>query len=286
MELRSQHLNRVKITTNILLGITAILSLLGFWAAVYLYRQAEAMLQARADELSHLNLDLEQANAALAHRNQELDEFTYVVSHDLKAPLRAVANLSQWIEEDIEDQLTDDTKAQMHLLRRRVYRMENFINGLLAYSRARRTKTDSETLDVGKLLAEVIDSLDPPLEFTVEVQEMPVLVTERLPLQQVFTNLISNAIKHHQGPTGKIKISVQERGKLYEFAVADNGPGIAPKDREKIFVIFQTLEARDQKENTGIGLSIVKKIVENQGGTIQLESSVGKGSIFRFTWPK
>ncbi len=115
---------------------------------------------------------------------------------------------------------------------------------------------------------------------------MPTFITERLPLQQVFSNLISNAIKHHSRPDGKVKVSVQDRGKAYEFSVADDGKGIAPEYHEKIFGIFQTLEARDRNENTGIGLAIVKKIVENHGGKIKIESTEGEGANFIFTWNK
>ena len=115
---------------------------------------------------------------------------------------------------------------------------------------------------------------------------LPPLVTERLPLEQVFSNLISNAIKHHPRFDGKVQISCQDLGSAYEFAISDDGKCIAPEYHEKIFGIFQTLEARDRTENTGIGLAIVKKIVENQGGKIKIESIEGKGAKFSFSWNK
>ncbi len=250
-------------------------------------KQTEAVLQARADELAQINLIFLQTTAELEKRNKELDQFAYVTSHDLKAPLRAIANLSEWIEEDLHEALTPDTQKQMDLLRGRVYRMEALINGLLQYSRVGRMKTEPETVAVAQLLAEIIDSIAPPKEFTIEiVGEMPTLVTEKIPLQQVFSNLISNAVKHHNRSDGKVVITVEELDKFYEFAVADDGKGIAEQYYDKIFVIFQTLEARDTRENTGIGLAIVKRIVEETGGTITLESQVEKGTTFRFTWPK
>lgn len=250
-------------------------------------KAAEEALLSRAAELSRTTAVLAQTTAILKKRNQELDQFAYVVSHDLKAPLRAIANLSTWIEEDLGDKLTDDTQHQMNLLRGRVHRMEALIEGLLQYSRVGRIKNAKESVNVSKLLGEIIDSLAPPPTFTVEVSpEMPVLFTERLPLGQVFSNLIGNAIKHNHRADGRVQISVQDLGDFYEFAIADNGPGIAPQYHEKIFVIFSTLEARDKVENTGIGLSLVKKIVEDRGGTIQVESSEGEGATFRFTWPK
>jgi signal transduction histidine kinase len=287
LDLRTQRLNNVRKITDILLASTFVISLLGLWAAIYLYRQAENKLKNRADELANLNTVFAKTNVNLENRNRELDQFSYVVSHDLKAPLRAIANLSEWLEEDLEDKLTDDTRKQMNLLRGRVHRMEALINGLLHYSRVGRIKGDLEFVDVGKLLAEVLDSLAPPAEFTINIEgEMPTLVTESLPLQQVFTNLISNGIKHHDRSDGKIVISVKEQEKFYQFFVKDDGPGIAPEYHQKIFGIFQTLTARDQQENTGIGLSIVKKIIEHHGGKICVQSNVGQGTTFYFTWPK
>ncbi|MBW4505205.1 MAG: GHKL domain-containing protein [Scytonematopsis contorta HA4267-MV1] len=250
-------------------------------------KQNEKIIEARASELATLNTILLTTTAQLERRNSELDEFAYVASHDLKAPLRAIANLSEWIEEDLEDRLTEDTKHQMNLLRSRVHRMEALINGILEYSRVGRIKNQPEEVAVSSLLTEIIDSIAPPPKFVIEIEEeMPTLVTERLPLQQVFTNLISNAIKHHNRPDGKVKISVQDVGKFYQFAVADDGIGIAAEYQEKVFAIFQTLESRDRSDNTGIGLSIVKKIIENQGGKVKIESQVGKGTTFRFTWIK
>jgi len=247
---------------------------------------AEAMRD-RANELARLSSVLAKTNMDLEKRNQELDQFAYIVSHDLKAPLRAIANLSQWIQEDLQDLLTGDTRHQMNLLRGRVHRMEALIEGILTYSRVGRVKTAKEIVDVGTLLQNIIDSLAPPPTFTITVEsEMPVFATEQLPLEQVFANLISNAIKHHHRTDGRIEISGQDRGDFYEFAVGDDGPGIDPQYHEKVFVIFQTLVPRDRVENTGIGLSLVKKIVEDKGGSVRLESHQDRGATFRFTWPK
>ncbi len=250
-------------------------------------KKAEEELKCRADELARLTKMLTATNLALEKRNQELDQFAYVTSHDLKAPLRAISNLSQWIEEDLGDTISEETQHQMTLLRGRVQRMENLINGLLHYSRVGRLKTESETVSVENLLKEMIDSIDPPAGFTIEIgPEMPILNTPRLLLQQVFSNLISNAIKHHHRTDGKITISVKDQENFYEFMVADDGPGISAQYHEKVFIIFQTLQARDHIENTGIGLSLVKKIVENEGGTIWLNSQEGEGTTIHFTWPK
>ena len=250
-------------------------------------KQIQLDLQKRAQELLDLNATLKKTTALLEERNRELDQFTSIVSHDLKAPLRAVTNLSEWIEEDLKGQLSQEGQHQMNLLRSRIHRMENLINGLLEYSRIGRAQILPETVDVQGLLAEIIDSLAPPAAFTIEVQAgMPTLYTKRLLLRQVLANLISNAIKHHDRPDGHVWISVQEQEQMCTFSVADDGPGIAAEYHQKIFGMFQTLEARDTVENTGVGLAIVKKIVESEGETIELESQLGAGATFSFTWPR
>jgi PAS domain S-box-containing protein len=247
--------------------------------------RAEQQLKQQASELTQLNAALEQTTSQLTERNEELNRFVYVVSHDLKAPLRAIANLSKWIEEDLCGQLSSDSQRNLELLRSRVHRMQAMIDGLLEYSRVGRLKVATETTDVGELLDEVLDSLAPPATFTIEVQpQMPTIVAKRLLLSQVFSNLIGNAIKHHHRSDGRIEISATEKGDYYEFTVSDNGPGIAPEHHDKIFGIFQTLKSRDLKESTGIGLSIVKKILETEGGEMILESERGQGTTFRFTW--
>jgi PAS domain S-box-containing protein len=256
-------------------------------ALAQLNEQLESKVQQRTIELQQVNNLLFGATEQLKKSNRELEQFAYITSHDLKAPLRAIANLSEWIEEDLQDKLDDDTRHNMNLLRGRVYRLENLINGLLDYSRVGRLKTEPQSVNVAKMLAEIIDSLGVPADFTIEIQgDMPTLITEVIPLQQVFNNLINNAIKHSDGDQGKITISVKEQDDFYEFAIADNGKGIDPKYHERIFTIFQTLEARDTKESTGIGLAIVKKAVENQGGKVWVESQLGEGAVFSFTWRK
>ena len=222
----------------------------------------------------------------LKRSNRDLDQFAYVASHDLKAPLRAISTLSGWIEEDISDRLSPEGREQLQLLRSRVERMDHLIEGVLQYSRAGRLETQDEEVDVGEMLSEIIDILDPPESFQIEVDpEMPVFDTPRLRLEQVFTNLIQNAIKYHDRPDGRIDVTVRRVGRFYEFAVKDDGPGIAPEHQDKVFMMFQTLQPRDQVESTGLGLSLVKKLVEEEGGSIRLESEPGHGATFRFTWP-
>lgn len=243
-------------------------------------KQGEMVLLDRTAELEYSAQRLEE-------RNLELDQFAYITSHDLKAPLRGIANLSQWIEEDLGEHVTDEIRKQMDLLRGRVHRMEALIDGILQYSRVGRVKGAIETVNVEALLKEVIDLLAPPPEMIIRIEPgMPVLRTERLLLQQTFSNLIGNALKHRSRVDGHLTVGVKERGAFYEFSVADDGPGIPAEFHQKIFMIFQTLESRDKVEGSGLGLALVKKIVETQGGKIRLESTVGVGTTFYFTWPK
>jgi PAS domain S-box-containing protein len=250
-------------------------------------QQATAQLQARAEELTRLNARLASANTELYLRNQELDQFAYVASHDLKAPLRAIASLSEWVEEDLAERLPEKNKRQIYLLRSRAKRMEALLNGLLQYSRIGRTHIPLETVDVGTLLEEIIETLAPPPTFTIEIGlDMPIIKTRRLALRQVLANLLENAHKHHPRPDGNIKVSVTDQGRWYEFVIQDDGDGIDPLYHDKIFTIFQTLQSRDTQENTGIGLAITKKILETEGGSIRVESNEGEGATFRFTWLK
>jgi signal transduction histidine kinase len=242
--------------------------------------QLEGIVDERTQQLKHYAENLKKINS-------ELDQFAYVASHDLKAPLRAIANLSKWIEEDISDVLTPDARKQMDLLRGRVRRMEALIEGILEYSRIGRVTVESSNLDVAELLEETVETLAPPEGFKVNIGPgMPSLRTSRVQLSQVFANLIGNAIKYRSHDNGCVEIAVNDEGDYFQFSVTDDGPGIPEAFHGKVFQIFQTLQARDTLESTGVGLALVKKIVEGQGGNVTLCSSKGEGATFRFTWPK
>ena len=246
-------------------------------------------LQEMNDKLQASLAAAEAARDAATTAYRDLDEFAYVASHDLKAPLRGIANLAQWLQEDVGDRLDPESTEYLRLLQGRVHRMEALIDGILAYSRAGRILNPSEPVDTGALVGEVVELLAPPAEVRIEVPEhMPTLEAERVPLQQVFMNLIGNALKYTCAvrPDVMIRVAWRDAGDAFEFAVSDNGPGIAPEYHERIWGIFQTLEARDKVEGTGIGLSVVKKIVETRGGSVSVESVPHQGATLRFTWPK
>jgi PAS domain S-box-containing protein len=231
--------------------------------------------------------EAQQLIAALERSNRELDQFAYVTSHDLKAPLRGIASLSEWIEEDLADKLSPESRDQMELLRSRVKRLEALINGILDYSRAGRKTTTAEPVALGSLLKEVTELLGPGAEAVVEVApDLPTIVAERVPLQQVFLNLIGNALKHAARNDPRVSVTARVVDAAWEFHVSDNGPGIEPQFHDRIWGLFQTLEARDKVEGTGIGLAVVRKIVESRGGRAWVESELGRGATFKFTWPK
>ncbi|MBN2588974.1 MAG: PAS domain S-box protein [Sedimentisphaerales bacterium] len=219
--------------------------------------------------------------------NDELKSFAYIVSHDLKAPLRGVKVLADWLCADYADKLGQEGKEQFELLVSRVDRMQNLINGILQYSRIGRVEEYISEIDTREIIADVIDAISPPENIKIIINEqMPVVMYERTRIFQVFQNLISNAVKYMDKEEGIIKIDFTEDEDFWKFSINDNGPGIKENYFEKIFQMFQTLSPRDQFESTGVGLTVVKKIIELYGGRIWVESQVKNGSTFLFTIPK
>jgi PAS domain S-box-containing protein len=219
--------------------------------------------------------------------NQELNDFAYIVSHDLKAPLRAIGSLVSWLKTDYVDKLDEEGKNIINLLEQRTHRMYKLIEGVLNYSKIGRVKNNIIIQDTNEIVKGVIEELMPSTNFKFQVQQnLPVVQYENVKYGQVFQNLISNAIKYNDKEIGIIRIGVTDLDNNWEFYVEDNGPGIEEQYTSKIFQIFQTLKPRDEYESTGIGLSIVKKIVELNGGFIRVESEVGKSCKFCFTVPK
>ncbi|MCF7971495.1 MAG: AAA family ATPase [Methylococcaceae bacterium] len=249
--------------------------------------------QARASEaeIKQLNKSLEdrvsQRTQALNTANEELKNFAYVVSHDLKAPLRAINQLAGWISEDYASSFDAEGQEQMQLLRNRARRMHDMIEGILQYSRVGRLHEQEELIDIAQLIDDVIRFLVPQPTISISLAgQFPVITGEKLRVFQVFQNLIDNAIKYNDKEQGKIEISCLDNTTEWIFCVADNGPGIAPQYQQKIFQLFQTLNTKDQTESTGIGLSLIEKIVHNWQGKIWLESDGIQGCKFLFSIPK
>jgi two-component system sensor kinase FixL len=237
-------------------------------------------------ELEKLNKDLESAVWELRRANKELQEFAYITAHDLKTPLRGIGILADWISKDYADKFDEEGKEQVRLLVSKAKQMSALIDDILEYSRLGYGNPEKQQVDLNKLLKEAISDINPPenIQITIE-NKLPVLMCEQTQIIQVFQNLLSNAVKYMDKPNGQIKVGCIEQDSFWKFSVADNGPGIDEKYHKKIFKIFQTLSSRDRSDSTGIGLSIVKKIVELNAGIIWVESEPGKGSTFFFTLP-
>jgi two-component system sensor kinase FixL len=240
-------------------------------------------------ERERIAAELARYTRALERSNQELDAFAYAASHDLKAPLRVIHNASMWIEEDLAGNLTAEIRENMILLRSRVRRMDRLLDDLLEYSRIGR-ETDSshaEAISGTVLMENILGLISPPQGFNVSATAtFAGIEVYRMPLQQILINLISNAIKHHDKKAGRIEVSVEDLGPMFRFRVKDDGPGISAQYHEQVFKMFQTLKPRDQVEGSGMGLAMVRKNVDVAGGELHLESALGQGSTFSFTWPK
>lgn len=232
--------------------------------------------------------DVTEKKRILRESFEELEQFAYVASHDLKAPLKGINTLADWIQKDLGDSLKEEPAENLNLLRKRVKRMENLLDDILTYSRATRVDIKLERVNLNNVIEDLLDFLDLPRGFKVEVaNKLPTVLAPRGSHEQIFSNLINNAVKHHDRSKGKITISSKGVGDMWKITVADDGPGIAPKYQEKIFKMFQTLESRDEVEGSGLGLSIVKRLVTGQGGEIVIESNEDqRGTKFCFTWKK
>jgi len=218
-------------------------------------------------------------NAELQRSNEELAQFAYIASHDLKAPLRAVNNLATWIEEDMRN--GKDISQYLALMQNRVTRMDNLIDGLLEYSRIGRMETNRRSIELELLIKDIEEDLEISLTKNLQCKQ---IIANPVRIRQLLTNLLENAVKHHNNLDNiQIKVESNRREEMVEFSISDNGPGIAPEHHERIFRIFQTLKPKDETGTTGMGLALVEKIVSEYSGTIVVESELGQGSTFRFT---
>jgi len=231
--------------------------------------------------------ELRDKNQELERSNRDLEDFAYIASHDLKSPLSGINSAALWLEEDLQDGLSDESRKLLGLMRSRINRMETLLDDLLAFSRVGRTDTAVSETSLASIADSIVEVLNPPAHIKVRFEgDLQMMVTASAQLEQVLRNLINNAIKHHDKQNGEVVLSVKLAGNFVEFVVRDDGPGILPQFHDKIFQLFQTLKRRDDVEGTGMGLAIVKKLVERQKCRITVHSEGdGTGTQFRLNWP-
>lgn len=252
-----------------------------------IHREAKDELSGLAVSLDTMAEKLHNSFNDLQSKNRDLEQFARVVSHDLKAPLRAIGALAEILRQDYNDVLDETGKEYLKTIENRIDRMYGLIEGILIYSRTSNKDKDPFTVvDLNQIVKDVENSIEIPDNFTISIKnKLPLVYYDKTRIYQIFQNLITNAIKFNNRKKGKVIISSKEKNKEFIISISDNGPGIEKKYQDKIFDLFQTLQPRDIFESSGVGLSIVKKSVETAGGKIWLNSELGKGTTFYFSIP-
>lgn len=221
----------------------------------------------------------------LKRSNSDLDNFAYVASHDLRSPLNVIKRLVTWVKEDCEAVLPHESKEDLDIVLTRVERMEKLLIDLLSYSRITKNYQKSESVNLHDFMTELLTLIDLPMGFALKCDSDEIQVP-KIAFTVVMLNLVSNAIKHHDSGNAKIEVKAKHNDSGWVISVLDNGPGIETKNHDRIFKLFETLRPRDEVEGSGMGLSVVKKIVEHYGGSITVESNMPRGTQFIVTWPK
>lgn len=293
---------RVRLTVLVVVGGSAI-AVLALLVGITSLRKRTLERSRALDDLQRQTLELDErrralgtaaaqlalANQALARSNRDLDQFAYVASHDLKAPLRGISSLATWIEEDLGTPIEPKIADHLRLLRSRVERLELLIEGILAYSRAGRPGDAAVAVDTRAVAIRTAELAAPPPEVTIEVAAgtWPTITAVPVQLEQVWLNLVANAIKHGRRADGGARVVLACAGKdgeLWRFSVTDDGPGIPAQFQERVFEMFQRLQPRDKVEGAGIGLAVVRKLVTANGGRAWVESPPTGGTVMNFTW--
>ena len=253
-------------------------------------KQAEGLLEAKSAELYERNLELEAQARALAHSNAELEQFAYVASHDLQAPLRSIASFSQLLTRDSKALLSDSSLEYLDYINQGAKRLQRLINDLLDYSRVGRTAYTLTPLCTQTLVTEVCRQIDSSIrnaQGSVVFSGLPQVNGDRTQLSRLFQNLIDNGLKFKKpGELPRVDVSAADAGAHWQFTVRDNGIGIAPEYQAKVFGMFARLHTQDEYPGTGVGLPICKKIAERHGGKLWVESAEGSGTAFHFTLSK
>ncbi len=281
-------------------------------AAVRTTRAQRKRLEELSQSVAAMRVELvaREATEALLHahisklrgQNDDLEQFAHIASHDLRAPLRAIGNLAQWVEEDCEGQISADGQAHLTMLRERVTRLERLIRDLLSYSRAGRSEVAIEEVDISVLVAEIVEETDSErLDLHIQSPKddsglnfpstSSILTTAVAPLRQVLANLIGNAVKHTDRSRASVTLQLAQDSQWLYLTISDDGPGIPPKLFPKALTMFQTLNSNpnsnNESESTGMGLALVKRLVESAGGELELRSPIseGRGLSADVRWP-
>ncbi len=245
------------------------------------------MLLSSLKDSKEIELRLKEMNQNLKQKNEELQDMAYILSHDLKSPIRGILSLAEFMQEDIDQNRLDELPFYVNTIKERTIRMNKLIDGVLNFSKIGIEKSKKEVIDLNELVHTVFADSVSRQGFKYEIKStLPTIHNVRVLFVQLFSNLISNAEKHNDKPQGMIAIDYRELQEIYEFSISDNGPGISEKYHKKIFKLFQTLDSDYKLENTGVGLSIVKKIITLLGGSIRVESTINKGTTFIIGIPK
>ncbi|SCZ59273.1 sensor histidine kinase [Thiohalomonas denitrificans] len=252
-----------------------------------LVAEIDAKLSAEAELRQyheHLERIVEERTADLSTANRELEQFAYVASHDLKAPLRAIANLALIIDEDASERLEPENRRHLKLMRERVRRMDDLIEGMLTYARLGQPAAGRDSVALDDLLNDLLADLPLPADFDLELQQpLPRLNADPLHVRQIFQNLINNAVQHHDRPIGHVWVRARDAGEHWHLEVVDDGPGIPEKERQQVFRMFAT---GSKEAHTGIGLAVVRKLVLGYGGQVEALPNHPRGTVIRITWPK
>ena len=270
----------------VVLAMTAVVSVLT--AIIFWFLMPAILRFPTTTQLDKQNTDLRQLTKELKENNQELDSFVYVASHDLKSPLNAIKNISYWIQEDLDGNVSKETQRHLNLMRGRIQRMERLLDDLLVYSRVGRDPNNfCKVLPMSEIIESVKEFLDINKPYALHLHEsFSTIKVANMPMSQILLNLIVNALKHSDKEKVKIEMSVIDKGNHYVFSVSDNGPGIDKQYHQKIFEMFQTLKPRDEVEGSGMGLALIKKTLKKINQKIWVESKVGEGTTFYFSYPK
>ena len=242
------------------------------------------LIEKQAKQISKIEKQRKKIFEDLEKSNQELSEYAHVVSHDLKSPLRTIDTLIHWIKEDTPKDLPQNILDNLNLIDQNIEKMDSLINDILEYSLIDKKPSDAVMVDTQQLCEEIVNLTNIPKHIKITVNQLPTIHADKVRLKQVFQNLLSNSITSIDKNQGLIEVNSRETKTHWAFSVSDNGKGIAEQYHSKIFEVFQSLESKGK--STGIGLSIVKKIVTLFGGKIWIKSTVGLGTTFYFTLKK